>query len=433
MQDASKLAIDGGEPVIDAPLPSGVSGPSVIGEEEVAAVTELLRSQQLFRYRDSTSRTDTARGDGEASAFEREAAEFLGVEYALMVNSGTSALVCALTGVGLGPGDEAIVPGYTYIATAAAVIATGAVPVIAEIDDSLGLDPADLERKITPYTKVIVPVHMRGVPARLDDIMAVARKHDIKVVEDCCQCVGGEYKGKRVGTYGDAGAWSLNYFKTITSGEGGLIYTNDRDVYERACFAADPGLPSWTKSQGVEWQNEPFPRQTYRPSELLAAVARVQLRKIEDILGHQRSLKRAFLEALDEPRAWRLQHLDDPSGDTGLSVSVIVHDPELARGYAMALQAEGLKVATTYNDGFPDRHIYSYWDSILEKRSPHPTGYPWKDPSYKGNVEYSKDMCPQTLSILGRSLRFDFNMNMTEEHARLMAAALNKVDTALGG
>ena len=433
MQDGSKLAIDGGEPVIKAPLPSGVSGPSVIGEEEVAAVTELLRSQQLFRYRDSTARTDTARGDGEASTFEKEAAEFLGVKYALMVNSGTSALVCALTGVGLGPGDEAIVSGYTYIATAAAVIGTGAVPVISEIDESLGMDPADVERKITPYTKVIMPTHMRGVPVRLDDIMAIARKHDIKVVEDCCQCVGGVYKGKQVGTYGDAAAWSLNYFKTISSGEGGLVYTNDRDVYERACFASDPGLPMWTKTQGVEWQNEPFPRQTYRPSELLASIARVQLSKIEDITGHQHSLRNAFLEALDESGTYHLQHVDDSSGGTGLSASLIVQDEELARGYALALQAEGLQVATTHNDGFPDRHIYSYWDSILEKRSPHPTGYPWKDPAYKGNVEYSKDMCPQTLSILGRSLRFDFNMNMTVEHARQMAAALNKVDAALGG
>ena len=422
MHQADKLAIDGGPPVVRAPLPSGAWGASLIGEEEIAAVTELVRSQRLVRYRES---------DSETQGFEREAAEFLGVEYAHMVNSGTSALTAALTGIGTGPGDEVIVPGYTYIATAAAVIATGAVPVIAEIDESFGLDPADVERKITPYTKAVVPVHMRGVPARLDDLMAVARKHDLKVVEDCCQCAGGEYKGKRVGTFGDAGAWSLNYGKNISSGEGGLVYTNDRDVYERACFASDPGLPMlrpW-----MEWHNEPFPRQAYRPSEIVAAVARVQLGKLEGILGHGRALKRAFLGALDEAKGYRLQHVDDPEGDAGVSASVIVHDQELARGYALALEAEGLSVATIYNDGFPDRHIYSYWDSILAKHSPHPSGYPWKDPSYKGSVEYSKDMCPQTLSILGRSLRFDFNMNMSEEHPRLMGAALNKVDAALGG
>ncbi len=423
MQTSDKLAIDGGSPVIDSALPSGVSGPSIVGEEEIDAVTKVLRSQQLFRYR----------SDGEAENFEREAAEFLGVKYALMVNSGTSALVCALTGVGTGPGDEVIIPGYTYIATAAAVIATGAVPVIAEIDDSLGLDPADVERKITPHTKAVVPVHMRGVPARIDDLVAVARKGGLKIVEDCCQCVGGEYKGQRVGTLGDAGAWSLNYYKTISSGEGGLLYTNDRDVYERASLAADPGLPMWTKSDEVEWRNAPFPRQTYRPSEVLAAMARVQLGKIEEILAHQRALKRAFLDALEEGKGYKLQHVDDPAGDTGVSAAVIVHDPDVARGYALALRAEGAEVASIYNDGFPDRHIYSYWDGILAKRSPHPSGYPWNDPSYKGNVEYSKEMCPQTLSILGRSVRFDFNMNMTEEHARLMALALNKVDAALGG
>ena len=421
----SKLAIDGGTPVVTDPLPAGVSGPSIIGDEEIEAVTETLRNQQLFRYPKATS---------EAAKFEAEAAECLGVKYALMVNSGTSALISALTGIGVGPGDEVIVPGYTYISTAAAVMATGAVPVIAEIDESLGLDPRDIERKITPHTRAVVPVHMRGVPARLDDILAVARSHGLKVVEDCCQCVGGSYRGQYVGTYGDAGAWSLNYYKTISSGEGGLVYTNDRDVYERACFAADPGLPMWTaREEDVEWRNEPFPRQTYRPSEVLATIARVQLSKLDHILEHQRSLKQAFLEGLEEARGYRIQHVDDPVGDTGVSASIIVHDKEMAMGYAHALKAEGVEAATVYNDGFPDRHIYTYWDSILEKRSHHPSGYPWNDPSYKGNVEYSKDMCPQTLDILGRSLRFDFNMNMTVEHARLMAQSLNKVDAGLEG
>ena len=420
--DRSRLAIDGGTPVIADPLPGGVSGPSVIGEEEIEAVTEVLRRGQLFRYPKASS---------EAAKFEADAAEVLGVEYAVMVNSGTSALISALTGVGVGPGDEVIVPGYTYISTAAAVMAVGAVPVIAEIDDSLGLDPQDLQLKITPHTRAVVPVHMRGVPTRLDEILEVARANELKVVEDCCQCVGGSYKGRRVGAWGDAGAWSLNYYKTISSGEGGLVYTNDRDVYERASLAADPGLPMWTTAEDVEWRNESFPRQTYRPSEVLAAIARVQLSKLEDILEHQRSLKRAFIEGLDEGTGYRLQHVDDPAGDTGVSASVIVHDKELAIGYAHALKAEGAEAATVYNDGFPDRHIYTYWDSILEKRSHHPSGYPWNDPSYKGNVEYSKDMCPRTLDILGRSLRFDFNMNMKVEHARLMADALNKVDAAL--
>ena len=419
-----KLAIEGGIPTFVEPITSGVSGPSVVDEEEINAVTELLRNQQLFRHRESS----------EAALMEKEAAKFLGVEYSLMVNSGTSALICALTGVGVGPGDEVIVPGYTFIATASAVIATGAVPVIAEIDESLGLNPNDVEKKITPYTKAIVPAHMRGVPGRLDQLLEIAQNHDLRVVEDCCQSVGAEYKGRKAGTMGDAGAWSLNYFKTISAGEGGLVYTNDRDIFERACLASDPGLPMWEAADHVgEWHNEPFPRQTYRASEVLAAIARVQLGKIDQIVSHQRSLKNSFLSKLDESRNFIQQYVEDPSGDTGVSASIILHDKEMAIGYAHALQAEGVDVATVYNDGFPDRHIYSYWDAILEKRSPHPTGYPWNDPAYKGNVEYSKDMCPQTLDILSRTLRFDFHMNMSREQAGLIGDALNKVDYVLGG
>ena len=424
LKKKEKLAIEGGTPVFEEPIVYGVSGPSAIGDEEINAVTELLRNQQLFRHREFS----------ETCLMEKEAAEFIGTKYALMVNSGTSALICALIGVGIGPGDEVIVPGYTFIATASAVVAVGAVPVIAEVDESLGLSPRDVEKKITPYTKAIIPVHMRGIPARLDELIQVAKQNRLKVVEDCCQSVGAEYKGRKVGTMGDVGAWSLNYFKTISAGEGGLVYTDDRDIFERACLASDPGLPMWKTADHVdEWHNEPFPRQTYRASEISAAVARVQLGKLDQIITHQKNLKDAFLSELDESRNYIQQFVEDHKGDTGVSASIILHDQEMAIGYAHALQAEGVDVATVYNDGFPDRHIYSYWDAILEKRSPHPTGYPWKDPAYKGKVEYSKDMCPQTLDILGRTLRFDFHMNMSKEQASLIGTALNKVDYALGG
>ncbi|MDE0467052.1 MAG: DegT/DnrJ/EryC1/StrS family aminotransferase [Candidatus Poribacteria bacterium] len=417
----ARLAIDGGTPVIAEPIPGGMHGPSVIDEREINAVTEVLRSGKLFRFVE----------DSNVASFEKESAAYLGAKHALMVNSGTSAIICALTGVGIGPGDEVIVPGYTFIATAAAIVGVGAIPVIAEIDDSLGLDVADVERKITPHTKAILPVHMQGVPCRLEAIVELAQKHDLLVVEDCCQCVGGQYKGKYAGTWGDAGAWSLNYYKVISCGEGGLVFTDDYDVYERAAFAAEPGLPMWMSDS--EWQNKPFSRQCYRTSEILGAIARVQLSKLEDILGHTRRLKKAFTAELAEnPKGYIRQHIDDPTGECGISAAIIVRDVELAKKYADALKAEGLNAGTAYNEGFPDRHIYTYWDSILFKHSPDASGYPWKDPRYKGDVEYSRDMCPQTLSILGRALRFGFNVNMQEEHARLMAAAINKVDDALG-
>lgn len=415
-----KLAINGGTPVITDGIPGGMHGPSVINQREIDAVTSVLKSQKLFRFCENS----------QVSAFEEEAAEMLGVKYTLMVNSGTSALICGLTGIEAGPGDEVIVPGYTYISTAAAVVGVGAVPVIAEIDESLGLEPRDVEKKITPYTKAIIPVYMQGVPGRIDAIMNVARKHNLKVIEDCCQCIGGKYKGRYVGTIGDAGAWSLNYYKVITTGEGGLVYTDDYEIYEKSAFASDPAMPMWMSDS--EWKTAPFSRQCYRPSEISGAIARIQLSKINKILNHTRKLKKVFLEELAEPKGYQLQHVDDSEGDCGISAAIIVHEQELAKRYAEALQAEGLSAGTAYNEGFPDRHIYRYWDSILDKNSHHPSGYPWNEQNYKGDVEYSRDMCPRTLSILSRALRFGFNVNMQEEHAKLMAKAINKVDAALG-
>ena len=283
-----------------------------------------------------------------------------------MVNSGTSAIICALTGIGVGPGDEVIVPGYTFIATAAAVVGVGAIPVIAEIDESLGMDPADVERKITPHTKAILPVHMQGVPCRLDDLMAIAKRHDLKMVEDCCQCVGGRYKGAYTGTWGEAGAWSLNYFKVISCGEGGMVFTDDYDIYERTAFASDAAMPMWMSDK--EWQNPPFSRQGYRPSEIMGSIARVQLSKLEDILSHTRRLKKAFLAELDAPKGishsmWMIRKANAASAEQ--SSSKIRNLPEIRR----STQGRRLGAGTAYNDGFPDRHIYYYWDSILFKHS----------------------------------------------------------------
>jgi dTDP-4-amino-4,6-dideoxygalactose transaminase len=432
------LALHGGEPTLSEKLPGfgGGVGADAIDDEEIEAVTHVLRTKNLFRHNP----------ESQVRAFEKEACAALGVENALMVNTGTSAIICALFGLGIGPGDEVIVPAYTYIATAAAVVAVGAVPVIAEIDDSLALDPADFEKKITPRTRAVIPVYMQGVPGRIAAILDVAKRHNLKVIEDCAQCIGGRYHGKMVGTFGDVGEWSFNYFKILTCGEGGLMFTNDYNVYERACFASDPAMPMWMRDHEdkTEWHTVPFSSHCFRASEIACAMIRVQLRKLESILAHTRRLKAAFLDELCQagtPRGFRLQHVDDPDGDCGISAALLCHDGERAKLYAEALRAEGLPCGTAYNaSGFPDRHIYRYWDSVLNKNSPHPSGYPWNDPQYTeprgdqpaGDVAYAREMCPQSLDLLNRALRFGFNMRMNESHARLMAQAITKVDAALG-
>ena len=194
----------------------------VMGQEEVDAVSRVVASKQLFRYRGGEG--------GETDQFETEWAAKIGAEHAVAVTSGTAALMCGLAGLGIGPGDEVVVPAYTWMATAMAPLAVGAIPIVAEVDSALMLDAADVERKITPRTKAIIPVHMTGHPCDMDALMAVAGKHRLHILEDACQAVGGSYKEKRLGSIGTAGAFSFNHFKIITCGEGGAIVTSDQTV-----------------------------------------------------------------------------------------------------------------------------------------------------------------------------------------------------------
>ncbi len=427
-QTGEKLALHGGEKVIREPFPGGHVTRSLIDEREVEAVAEVIRSGKLFRFADHDH--------SECTKFEQEACAYLGAKYGLLVNSGTNALICGLVALGVGPGDEVLLPAYTYIASASAVVAVGAVPVIVEIDDSLGMDPADAVKKITPYTKCMVPVHMQGVPCRLNDLRKVCDDHGLLMLEDCCQGIGARYFDKVCGTIGEAGAWSLNYYKVITCGEGGFVFTSDYQRYERMCFNAEPGLPMWMKDNYGDaaegWQNEPFSNLGLRSNEMSAAMIRVQLSKMDEALGRTRAVKKAFRENLAaNPKHYILQHQDDPAGDCGISAAIIGTDQATAHAFAKALGAEGLGTGAAHREGFPDRHIYKYWDSILSKRAFHPNASPWAHPAYQGKVEYSPDMCPRSLDILDRTLRFGINVNMLPEHGKLMAEAINKVDRLL--
>jgi dTDP-4-amino-4,6-dideoxygalactose transaminase len=413
-----------GHPAITSPLPTGGVGWSAINEEEIQAIAELLRHpDRLFRYQGENK--------GQCDLLEQELAEKIGVRHSLFVTAGTAALTCCLSAFEIGPGDEVIVPGYTYIATAAAVVDVGAVPVIAEIDLSLGLDPDDVERKITPYTKAILVVHMQGVPARLARLREIARRHGIRLIEDCCQAAGATYQGVFCGVESDAFAWSTNFFKVLTSGEGGAFFCNDSEAFQRGVFQSDPAMQMWKSCIGSHESVPPFSRGGFRGSEIAAAMLRVQLRKLDALLAVTRQNKRQLLLHLNPPKHYTLQHVDDPDGECGISFAMIAHSGEEARQLVAHAAAEGLELGSVYNHGFPDRHIYSYWTSILEKRGATPAGYPWKDPAYKGSVSYAPDMCPQTLSILGRCLRLPININMNGTHIREIAEAINRADAGL--
>ena len=231
-----KLAIQGGAPVRTKPWVSKFIGGEELGQEEKNRLLRVLDKKRVFRY------VPEGLEDSEVAQLEKEYKRFTGAKYALAVNSGTSALICALIAAGVGPGDEVIIPAYTWVATAGAVALVNAVPVLCEIDDSLTMDPEDLESRITPLTKAVIVVHMRGISCNMDGIMAVARKHNLKVIEDAAQANGGQYKGQMLGSIGDLGCFSLQQSKVITTGEGGMVVTNSETMWQRAVLYHDGAM-----------------------------------------------------------------------------------------------------------------------------------------------------------------------------------------------
>jgi dTDP-4-amino-4,6-dideoxygalactose transaminase len=351
-----------------------------MGKEEIEAISRVIESKYLFRVGGPLN---------EVEAFERELAEKVGSKHALCVNGGTTALICGLVGLGVGPGDEVLIPGYTFMATATAVLAVGAIPVIAEVDDSLTLDPADVERKLGPRTRAVIPVHMVGFPCDLDRIGAAARKRGAKVLEDACQADGGSYRGKRLGSIGDAGAFS---FKIISSGEGGGVVTDDLRVYERALVHHDGGAAF--RPYAKDLTEPPFTGQQYRVGELLGAVLRVQLRKLDPILADLRRVKGAMMQELKG--SFRFVRSNDSEGDCGTTLGFRFDTEAQARAFA---KAEGVGGWLPIDSG---RHVYSNWEPVLAHRGAHhPALNPFLMRENNGlRMDYTPEMCPRTLEHL---------------------------------
>lgn len=414
------LAIDGGTPVTTEPFPSAALGPGDIGEEEIAAVTEVLRSKRVFRF---------AAGDGSrCTELEAKFRELTGCKYALAVGGGTAALICGLIGIGVGEGDEVIVPGLTYIASASAVLICGGVPVIAEIDESLTLDPEDMERKITPRTKAVMPVHMRGIPCDMDRIMAAARRHNLLVIEDCAQACGGSFKGRRLGSIGDVGCFSLQQSKVITAGEGGVVVTNDRTVFERAAVRHDSAMCFWRPQDTTI---RPFAGENFRMNEMEGALGCVQFDRMAGILSRTRALRRRIIDGLAGVSGITLHRTPCEDGDLGISVGFFLASSDLAKRFALALRAEGIPASSIYDKGIPDRHIYCYWEYVMEKHSGDVSGWPWTSPRHDPSRKYSPDMCPRTLDILGRVVVITISHHLEDRHVEWIIEGVRKVAQGL--
>ena len=369
---------------------AGGPGSYVIGEEEKKELLDVIEGKYLFRYGSELE----SGYKHKVVSFEEKVKELLNIDYAVATSSGTGALACCLVALGIGAGDEVIVPGYTFIASISSIVLCNAIPVLAEIDESLTLDPEKIEELITPQTKAIMAVHMLGNPCKLDVIMEIAKKHNLVVIEDCCQAFGASYKGERVGNFGDIAGYSLNIFKTINAGDGGVVCTNNYDLYERAFGFHDQGhKPS---RMGVEVGNRSIIGMNMRMNELTGAVALAQARKLDNILLTLREKKaklKGFLEGLPN---FSFRRINDVQGECATMLTLIFDTKELAEKFSKTIGSEPIA-----NSGW---HVYNNMEQILNKVTGSTANCPYDCPRFPIKREYKKHMLPQTDSILERAV-----------------------------
>jgi dTDP-4-amino-4,6-dideoxygalactose transaminase len=359
----------------------------IIGQEEIDAMARVVTSKALFRY-----------GVGhECERFEQRYAAYLGARHFSLAASGSYALTAAMIGLGIGPGDEVLVPAHTYMASATSVLAAGAIPVIVDVNESITIDPAAIEAAIGPRTRAVIAVHMWGTTCDMDAIMGIARRRKLFVIEDTCQGVGGSYKGRKLGTIGDIGAYSFNFYKNMTAGEGGGVVTNDDKVAKRVNCAIDPCHAFWT---GRDEDSKPFAGNGARASEFMGAVLNVQLDRIDGIIEAMRRERDTILAGIRELESLGLRAapLNSREFDCGANVFLTLPSATTADLF--------VKTFPSVIAGKTGRHTYTEWDQVLMGAgAAHPLMNPYNMPA---NAEcrrtYSKDMCARSLEILNRTI-----------------------------
>lgn len=345
----------------------------------------------FFRYYNEHSRVEE---------FEKKFAEKMGSPYALAVNSGTSALIASMVAAGIGPGDEVIVPAYTFFASVSAIVVAQAIPVIVEIDETLTISPEAIEKAITPQTKAIVCVHMIGLNCNMEKINAIARKHNLIVIEDTAQACGGKYKGKYLGTWGDFGCISLDAFKVIATGEGGMVMCKNEHHDTRARSWHDTAA-CWRPDRYAKerCEGELFCGENYRMNELEGAIGLAQLRKLDWINESCRKTWNRIRESVKLPNGVKWVEPNDPAGVCGYQAPMLFEDQE----YAVRIQKAKIGIggrALNETQGVRDWHVAWYWEHIIEKKASNAAGYPFTIPLVKHPINYTVDSWPETKRIM---------------------------------
>jgi dTDP-4-amino-4,6-dideoxygalactose transaminase len=388
-----------------------------VGDEEAAAIAAAIRNKALFRYGVG----------GECDRFEHRYSAYLGVKHFALAASGSNALAAAMTAVGLGPGDEVLIPAHTYMASATSVIAVGAIPVIVDIDETVTIDPKAIEDAIGPRTKAVVPVHMWGAACAMDAIMEIAARRNLVVIEDACQGVGGGYEGRKFGAIGHIGCFSFNYYKNMTSGEGGGVAVNDDRLAKRVHCAIDPCHFYWNGRDETEM---PFAGNGARASELMGAMLNVQLDRLDGMIQAMRTEKRKILKGTAQLGniGLRPTPMNSPDHDCSTQVMYTMPSADAASRF--------VKIFPSVIAGKTGRHTYTEWDQVLMGAgAAHPAMNPYNMPA---NAEcrrtYSKDQCARSLEILNRTVMVATHPEHTEQETADIIHNINvAARVALGG
>jgi 8-amino-3,8-dideoxy-alpha-D-manno-octulosonate transaminase len=400
-----------------------MAGAEIIGKEEMKEVMDILETGVFMRYGFDEER----KGIFKVREFEEAFAAYLGVGHTLGVTSGSTALKVALTALDVGPGDEVIVPAFDFIATYEAVLEVGAIPIMADIDESLNLDPHEIEAKKTSSTKAVIPVHMCGAAAKIDDIIDISKQHNLLVLEDNAQSCGGTYNGKKLGTLGHMGILSFDYYKTMTTGEGGMVITNDKTLYDRSDWYHDHGHDhNPNVSRALEGRS--FLGFNYRMNEFQGAVGLAQLRKLDYIIDEQKKNKAVIKEALGSIDGIGFRKLFDPEGDTATFLGFNLPDEEVTKRFQKALQEHGVDTILYKENAW---HYAPRWEHLIARSTANSKQFPFTNPLYKGEVSYDVESIPRAEDLLGRTLFMIIPVKMSEEKKGIILSGIEKASKVL--
>ncbi|MBS1488378.1 MAG: aminotransferase class V-fold PLP-dependent enzyme [Bacteroidetes bacterium] len=384
-------------------------GTELFGAEEKKEINDVLETGILFRYNHDAQRNNIWK----ARDFENEVKKLLGAKYAHAVSSGSTAVACALAAAGIGAGDEVIVPPFTFIASIEAVLFTGALPVFAEIDETLCLSAKGIKAAVTPKTKAVLLVHMCGGMAQMDEILAVCKEHRLTLVEDAGQAFAASFKGTSVGLFGKTGCYSFDFFKIATCGEGGVMVTNDEQAYKNADYYSDHGHSHVGNNRGME--PHPILGFNYRIGELSAAVGLAQTRKVPYILQKNREHKKILMDELSKVSGISFSKLPDPAGDTATFLNIFLPDTEAAKRTVDEMNKAGVG---GFNYWFLNMyHFINQWEhvknlSVAAKLPIHILGAP---------QDYKNLHLPKSQEVVGRLISFGIRCTWTHDEVKALA------------